>query len=165
LSRLIDIRYTSSDPRLCADAVNTLARVYLEQDLEDRFQSAKVAANWLDQQLAEQRKRVEDSQAKLQSYRERHNALSLDDRQQNVVAQKLAELNSAVTRAKTERITKEEAYNQLQAIQNDKGALDTFPAILSNAFIQQPSPSWPGCSRNGASSRRDSAKSTPRWSG
>jgi len=137
LSRLIDIRYTSGDPRLCAAAVNTLARVYLEQDLEDRFQSAKVAANWLDQQLAEQRKRVEDSQAKLQSYRERHNALSLDDRQQNVVAQKLAELNSAVTRAKTERIGKEEAYNQLQAIENDKGALDTFPAILSNAFIQQ----------------------------
>jgi polysaccharide biosynthesis transport protein len=137
LSRLIDVKYVSSDPRLCAEAANTLAKVYIEQDLESRFQSAKVAATWLDGQLAEQRKRVEDSLAKLQAYREAQNAPSLDDRQQNVVSQRLSELNSAVMRAKTERIAKEGAYNQLVAIQNDKAALDSFPAILSNAFIQQ----------------------------
>jgi len=48
LSRLIDIKYTSSDPRLCAAAANMVARVYIEEDLESRFQSAKVAATWLD---------------------------------------------------------------------------------------------------------------------
>jgi len=137
LSRLIDIKYTSGDPRLCAAAANMVAQVYIEQDLESSFQSARVAATWLDGQLAEQRKRIEESLAKLQKYREAQNAPSLDERQQNVVSQKLAELNTAVTRAKTDRIVKEEAYNQLQAIQNDNASLDTFPAILSNAFIQQ----------------------------
>ncbi len=48
-----------------------------------------------------------------------------------------ADLNAAVTRAKTERIQKEAAYNQIRALQNDRAALDTFPAILSNTFIQQ----------------------------
>jgi len=137
LSRLIDIKYSSSDPRLSADAANALARAYVEQDLDSRFQSAKIAANWLDGQLAEQRKRVSDSLTKLQEYREAQNVPSLDDRQQNVVGQKLTDLNAALTRAKTERIAKEAAYNQLLAIQRSKGALDTLPAVLSSTYIQQ----------------------------
>jgi len=51
--------------------------------------------------------------------------------------QKLADLNAALTRAKTERIQKEAMYQQLQASQLDPARLDTFPAILTNAFIQQ----------------------------
>jgi polysaccharide biosynthesis transport protein len=137
LSRLIDIKYSSSDPRLSADAANALARAYVEHDLESRFQSAKVAADWLDGQLAEQRKRVSDSLSKLQDYREAEDVPSLDGRQQNVVSQKLSDLNAALTRAKTERIAKEAAYNQLLAIQRSKGALDTLPAVLSSAYIQQ----------------------------
>jgi capsular exopolysaccharide synthesis family protein len=62
--------------------------------------------------------------------------VSLEDKQ-NIVVQKLADLNAAVTRAKTERIQKEAAYNQMRSLQNDRAALDTFPAILSNTFIQQ----------------------------
>jgi len=42
-----------------------------------------------------------------------------------------------VTRAKTERIAKEAMYRELQAMQGDPARLDTFPAILSNGFIQQ----------------------------
>jgi polysaccharide biosynthesis transport protein len=46
-------------------------------------------------------------------------------------------LNAAVTKARTERLQKEALYNQIQTIQSDRAALDTFPAILSNTFIQQ----------------------------
>src|SRR5438270_526988 len=63
-------------------------------------------------------------------------SVSLEDKQ-NIVVQKLADLNAAVTRAKTERIQKEAAHNQLRGLQHDRNALDTFPAILSNTFIQQ----------------------------
>jgi succinoglycan biosynthesis transport protein ExoP len=42
-----------------------------------------------------------------------------------------------VTRAKTERLQKEALYRQLSASAGDPAALDTYPAILSNAFIQQ----------------------------
>jgi polysaccharide biosynthesis transport protein len=137
LTRLIDIRYSSGDPRLSADAANALAQAYVEYDLESHFQSAKTASSWLDGQLAEQKQRVSESLAKLQQYREAQNVPSLDDRQQNVVSQKLSDLNAAVTRAKTERIAKEAIYNQVAAVQTGKGALDTLPAILSSAFIQQ----------------------------
>src|SRR5205823_1797201 len=60
----------------------------------------------------------------------------LHDRE-NIVVQKLTELNGAVTQAKTERFQKEAVYRQLQALRGTTAALDTFPAILGNTFIQQ----------------------------
>src|SRR5207302_10144192 len=69
-------------------------------------------------------------------YREQNDAIAFDNRQ-DIVVQKLADLNAAVTRAKTDRIEKEALYRQIQALQADRSGLDTFPAILGNSFIQQ----------------------------
>ena len=135
-SRLVDVRFASPDPALSAKAANALAKAYIEQNLEFKFMSSKEASDWLGQRLGEQKKNVETSEQALQRYREQTDSVSLEDKQ-NIVVQKLADLNGAVTRAKTERIQKETVYNQVRALQSDRAALDTFPAILSNTFIQQ----------------------------
>ena len=135
-SRLVDVKFRSPDAALSTRIVNALAKNYIDQNLEYKFSASKEANDWLDEQLAEQRKEVEAAEAKLQAYRERNDAISLEDRQ-NIVVQKLTDLNAAVTRAKTERIQKEAMYKQLRAIESNPAALDTFPAILANSFIQQ----------------------------
>jgi capsular exopolysaccharide synthesis family protein len=135
-SRLVDVRYRLSDPELATGIVNALARNYIEQTLEYKFMASKEASDWLGDRLSEQRRSVEQAEAKLQQYREQNDAISLQDRE-NIVVQKLGDLNAAVTRAKTERIQKEAMYNQLRSIERDNAALDSFPAILGNTFIQQ----------------------------
>ncbi len=135
-SRIVDVKFRSPDPVLAARVANAHARNYIEQNLEYRFLASKEATDWLAQRLTEQRRQLEASEAALQRYREQNDAVSLEDRQ-NIVVQKLADLNAAVTRAKTERLEKEALYNQLRALQTDRSALDTFPAILSNPFIQE----------------------------
>ena len=135
-SRLVDLRFRSSDGPLATRVVNQLAKSYIEQDLEYRFMASKEASDWLGQQLTEQRKQVEAAETSLQQYREHNDAISLEDRE-NIVVQRLTELSTAVTRAKTERLTKESSYRQIKAIENNPAALDTFPAILGNQFIQQ----------------------------
>ena len=135
-SRLVDVKFRSADAALATGIVNALAQNYIDQTLEYKFSANKDANDWLGGQLAEQRKQVEAAEAKLQAYREHNDAISLEDRQ-NIVVQKLTDLNSAVTRAKTERIQKEAMWMQLRALENNPAALDTFPAILSNTFIQQ----------------------------
>jgi len=135
MSRLVDVTFRSPDPIVATRVANTLARLYIEQNLEFKFMSSKEASDWLGQRLAEQRAKVEEAEAGLQRYREEKDAVSLDERQ-NIVVQKLSDLNAAVTRAKTLRIEKESLYNQLRSIQSDRNALDTFPGILSNSFIQ-----------------------------
>jgi exopolysaccharide transport family protein len=135
-SRLVDLKYSSTDPQFAALAANAIAKTYIGQSLEYKFLSSKDASDWLGQQLTEQRKQVEASEQALQQYREQTDSVSLEDKQ-NITTQKLADLNSAVTKAKTDRLQKEALYNQVRAIQQDRAALDTFPAILSNPFIQQ----------------------------
>jgi succinoglycan biosynthesis transport protein ExoP len=135
-SRLVDVKYRLSDPALATRIVNTLATNYIQQSLEYKFMASKEATDWLGERLTEQRRQVEQAESKLQQYREQNDAISLQDRE-NIVVQKLGDLNAAVTKAKTERIQKEAMYNQLSAIQRNSAALDTFPAILGNTFIQQ----------------------------
>jgi succinoglycan biosynthesis transport protein ExoP len=135
-SRLVDVKFRSGDNEYAAKAVNIHARQYIEQNLEFKYLSSRDASDWLTKQLAAQRTRVEDAELALQRYREQHDAVSLEERQ-NIVVQKLADLNAAVTRAKTERLQKEALYNQVRQAQSDRSALDAIPAVLGNAFIQQ----------------------------
>jgi succinoglycan biosynthesis transport protein ExoP len=135
-TRMVHLRFRWRDPEVAAEIANAHAKQYIEQSLEKRFLASQEATKWLDGQLADERKRVEASQSALQRYREQHDALSLQDGQ-NIVVQKLADLNAAVTRAKTTRIERETQYRELLDAQRDPAALDAFPAILSNGFIQQ----------------------------
>jgi succinoglycan biosynthesis transport protein ExoP len=135
-SRTVDVRFRSSNPVLAAEVVNTHLRQYVRQSLENRYRASKEATEWLDAQLAKERKRVEERESALQAYREQHDAVSLKSGQ-DIVVQKLADLNAAVTKAKTSRIDKEVQYRDLQAVQRDPALLDSFPAILSNPFVQQ----------------------------
>jgi succinoglycan biosynthesis transport protein ExoP len=135
-SRLVDLKYRLPNSVIATNVTNALAKNYIEQNLEYKFLASQEATDWLKDRLAEQRKQVEAAEAKLQTYREQNDAIALDSRQ-DIVVQKLADLNAAVTRAKTERIEKEMQFRQIQSIQTDKAALDSFPAILSNTYIQQ----------------------------
>jgi succinoglycan biosynthesis transport protein ExoP len=135
-SRLVDIAYRSSDPVMSAKIANALSEAYIKQSVEFTSTTTKEASNFLTQQLAEQRLKLEASEQALQAYRERTDSVSLEDRQ-NVVVQRLADLNAAVTRANTARIQKESAYNQVKTALDNPAAIDTVPLILSNPFVQQ----------------------------
>src|SRR4029453_3655681 len=80
-SRLVELRFTSSEPQLAADMANALAKTYIEQNLEFKFNSSKEATDWLSAQMGEQRKKVEESEAALQRYKEQHDAVAVEDRQ------------------------------------------------------------------------------------
>ena len=135
-SRLVDIEYQSANRDLAAQVANGIARAYIELNLEFKFTASREASDWLGARMGEQRRIVEQSESALQVYREKNDAVSLDERQ-NIVVQKLADLNAAVTRAKTERIQKESTYGQVRNLQNDRTSVDTISAVLSNQFVQQ----------------------------
>lgn len=135
-SRLVDVEYSSPDAQLAARMANAIARAYIAENLESKFVAARDATEFLNARMKEQRESLEQSEEALQKYREETGAVSLEDRQ-NIVVQRLADLNAAVTRARTDRISKQAVYNQIRDLQNDPAALDTIPAILSSSFIQQ----------------------------
>jgi capsular exopolysaccharide synthesis family protein len=135
-SRLVDVAFVTPDPLLSARVANAHAAAYIDQNLEFRFLASREATDWLASRMGEQREQVEASEEALQRYREETGAVPLEDRQ-NIVVQRLADLNAAHTRARTERIEREATYNQVRSLQRNREALDTLPVVLSNVFIQQ----------------------------
>jgi succinoglycan biosynthesis transport protein ExoP len=135
-SSLVDLSFRSPDPAYAARAVNELANQYRLRNLDSRFLASKEANDFLSEQLNEQRAKLEASEAALLRYRETHNAASVDDRQ-NIVIQKLTELNAQVTRAKIERLDKQALYNQIESVRQSGGSLETIPMVLANEVVQK----------------------------
>ena len=91
-SRLVDITFQSMEPKLGAQAVNTLMDEYVDQNLAVKVQSTEGTLEWLDAELKKQQAKVEESERALAQYREKQNAMSLDDKQ-NVVLTRYQKLN------------------------------------------------------------------------
>ena len=84
---------------------NAHAKAYIDQNLEYKFCASKDAMDWLSERLGEQRKR---SRRRGRAADTRRSTTPSPSRiAQNIVVQRLGDLNSAVTKAKTARIEKE----------------------------------------------------------
>ncbi len=133
-SRLVDVSFQSTDPQFAAVAVNTLATEYVEQNLEIKLQTTQNMIEWLGKELANQQTKVEDSERAMAEYRDKQNAMSLDDKQ-NIVVSRLNQLNDAAIRAKTVRAQKEAQYNQLRSLPPGT-APDAITAVAQNPQVQ-----------------------------
>jgi polysaccharide biosynthesis transport protein len=112
-TRIMEIHYRSTDPTLAANAVNTLAATYVEQNFKTKFESTMQASDWLSKQLVDLQMKVETSQEKLVRYQKEHEIFGIDEKQ-NIITQKLDELNKELTAAESDRMQKEAIYHMTQ---------------------------------------------------
>src|SRR5205823_13583040 len=143
-TRVIDIHYRSADKDLAAHVVNSLIHTYIEQNFKTRFESTMQASDWLSKQLIDLQMKVETSQEKLVRYQKEHEILGIDEKQ-NIITQKLDELNKELTSAESERMEKEAIYRMTQTGDPDAVAsavtsapAATLPGTGSSALLGTP---------------------------
>ena len=132
-SRLVDVAFRSIDPKFAALAVNTVVDNYVEQNLAVKLESTQNTIEWLDKELAKQQQKVEDSERALANYRERQNAMSLDDKQ-NIVVSRLNKLNDDLLMAKSRLAQKNALYSSIRTIGPGQPA-DSNPVIAQNPSV------------------------------
>src|SRR5262249_14054194 len=76
------------------------------------------ASDWLSKQLVDLQMKVETSQEKLVRYQKEHEILGIDEKQ-NIITQKLDELNKELTTAESDRMQKEAVYRMAQSTDAD----------------------------------------------
>jgi succinoglycan biosynthesis transport protein ExoP len=113
-TRIVEIRYVSTNPQLAANIVNTLAATYVEQNFKTKFESTMQASDWLSKQLVDLQMKVETSQEKLVKFQKEHEILGTDEKQ-NIITEKLAALNKELTSAESARMEKESLYRLVQS--------------------------------------------------
>lgn len=129
-SRLIDVRFGTTDPVLAARVVNAHLNNYIEQNFRSRFDAATQASNWMAGQLNEMKIKVEDAEDARLEY-ERQNQIWTIDEKSDITTQKLAELEKELTEAQAERINKEAVYQLAQS-----GNYDAIAAVHESVVIQ-----------------------------
>jgi capsular exopolysaccharide synthesis family protein len=133
-SKLVDVSFRSTDAHTAARAVNVLVDEYVEQNLEVKLQGTRSMLEWLDGELVSQQEKVEQAERALAEYRERENAMSLDERN-NIVLSRLNALNEALLKARTTRIERETVFGQVKTI-DDATAADSLPVVAQNPQVQ-----------------------------
>ena len=108
-TRLIQVSYTHSDPRFATEITNALVKTFIEENFRTKYNSASQTSEWLGKELADLQLKVQTSEEKLVRYQKDHGILGVDEKQ-NIVTEKLGELNKELTEAETDRIQKEADY-------------------------------------------------------
>ena len=134
-TRIIEVHYRSADPQVAANVVNTLMQTYVENNFKARFESTMQASDWLQKQLVDMQMKVETSQEKLVRYQKEHEILGIDDKQ-NIITQKLDELNKELTQAESERMDKEAFYRLIDSGDPDAVASTAGSAQAEGSGVQ-----------------------------
>lgn len=129
-SRLVKVSFDSPDPALSARVVNAHARAYIRRGLMIGTRASEEARRFLAQSLGELRARLEASEAALGSYRREHGIISLDDKE-NLVVDRLADLNGRLTETEAKRIGLEAEVRIIQ-----ERDYDALPAIIRSPLVR-----------------------------
>jgi capsular exopolysaccharide synthesis family protein len=133
-SRLVQVSFESQDPDVSAKALNALASNYIQENLESRWDDAQKASEWLSQQLQTFKAKLEKSEDELQDYAQNNGLLFLETEKgdtENIVDERLRQLQDELTKAQADRYTKEALYRLVQA-----GDYSSLPGVVDNKLMQ-----------------------------
>ena len=114
-TRLIDITVSDADPVMARDLAASLVTQFLRENIDQRVSVSQVASDFLAQEAEKLKRKLEESESKLQLYKEEKQAVSLEDRQ-NIIVARLGELSSKVTDAKGVRLRLESDIEQVRMV-------------------------------------------------
>jgi len=102
-SRLIDISMEDRNRELARRVVQLVIEEFMRQGFKSRMAFSQMEHEFMAEEAGRLRAKLEASEESLQSYREKTHSVSLEDKE-NIVVAKLKELNLRVTEAKTARL-------------------------------------------------------------
>lgn len=129
-SRVVTVGISSPDPALAARVANAHVDGYIQQGFKMRSQANEEARKFLESKIGELKSRVEKAEYALNDFRRNKGIISLDEKE-NIVVERLADLNRRLTEAEAERIGLEAQTKLITSRQ-----YDSLPAVISNALIQ-----------------------------
>src|SRR6185503_12925045 len=112
-TRLIEITYTTGDPRLAARVVNTIADAFAASNLDKKTQTNNASGEFLAKRIAELQASIRTGEEELIAYGKTNQILSLDA-SQNTVVDRLTGLNKQLLEAENERKLAEASFRAAQ---------------------------------------------------
>ena len=122
-TRLVDVKVFNENPQTAKMLATAFVNEFRKESFEQRSELSRLAYEFLHQEAEELKAKLESAEHTLQAYKEKTGAVSLEERQ-DVIVEKLREVNSAATDAKSLRLRLEADLEQMRTIEpNDVDGL------------------------------------------
>ncbi len=133
-SRILDISFTSSNPVLARQIVNSVVKAYIEKTLEMKMESSGYTIKWMTQKADEERARLRQSENALQEYMKTQNIVTTENRLA-ITPQKMSEINTQMTHAETRRKELEAVYEKVRVLKDNYDAAESIQKISSDPTV------------------------------
>jgi capsular exopolysaccharide synthesis family protein len=135
-TKLVDIRISGLDPQLVAQQANTLAEIYIRNNLEKKLEVNRKAQVWLTEQIEVLEKQSYDAELKLKKLREEKKFVSLEtEEKRSAILTELDGMNTEYNKIHKERINIESLLNHIVSL-NSKDDIEMVQS-LDNITIEQ----------------------------
>jgi capsular exopolysaccharide synthesis family protein len=119
LSRLVGVTYRSPDPTLSARIANAWATLFIQTNIERRFEATAYARSFLERRLAELREKLDQSERALVNYAASQRIININTAgaagtavERPIISDDLVAFNQALAVSRTQRIAAESAFRQ-----------------------------------------------------
>lgn len=118
LTRLVEITVEDPDPELARNLAASFVKEFLRENFRQRMTVSQVANDFLQEEAEKLKRKLAESERKLQAYKQTNRAVSLDERQ-NIIVEQLKEINTQVTDAQSKRMRLEADIEQVKEVGDD----------------------------------------------
>ena len=129
-TEVVEIRFKNPDAGLAAAAANSVIDEYRKRNFITRVDGTAQVSLWLSKQLEEIQQSTAEAQQKLAAFQRDNNLLGTDE-SDNIVTDRLKQLNEELTQAEADRIVKEGRFRLARA-----GNPELIDSTLSSPALQ-----------------------------
>lgn len=134
-TQLVKASVYSESPEVAAKAADILAKQYIESQLDAKVEVTRQAAGWLSDRLGGLKTKLEESERRLQEYREDNDLVDVEG-VDTLVAKKIDQITEKLVEARSRRLELQGTYQQLQrSEQLSYEDLSSLPSIISNPVV------------------------------
>ncbi len=131
----ISISYTSEDPGMAARVANTLADLYLTDQLEAKFAANRRANEWLAERLENLRQEVQAAEQAVKNIRQQSDMIQAGST--TILEQQISDVNAQLIQASVTRSRAEARLDRAEEVKFYSGSAETLVEVLDSANIQR----------------------------
>ncbi|MBF4243204.1 chain-length determining protein, partial [Vibrio anguillarum] len=127
-TQLVNIFYTSKDPKLSAQIANEIGNVFMDSHIEDKLQVELKANSWLNNRMGDLREKLKESEVQLQTFLKSEGLVDIQG-VESLASQELEELTSQLNKTRDRRVAAETLYLVAQTYSRQDSDLSALASI------------------------------------
>ena len=137
-SRVIQVRFNSSDPAIAKAVPNAVAEEYLLLQRKAKQATSQTATKWLGPEIEALRGRVKTAESRVAEFRANSDILvGIGNNNALLSTQQLSEISTELSRLRAERSSAEANVASIRAALSSGSSLDVIPEVIASPLVQR----------------------------